>query len=273
VTNPRMRFISGLPRSGSTLLSALLRQNPRLAAGVTSPVASLITAVLPKMSGPGEFAAFFDDQRRRDVLRGMFDGYYAKAPRGGVVFDTNRNWTARVSLLLDLYPDTRIVCLVRDVGWILDSIERQLRRHPLHVSRALNFQAGSSVYARVEMLMNSDTGLVGQAWSALREAWFGDHANKLIVIDYDRFVRDPAPITRALYHALGEPAFAHDYDNVAFDEPDYDATLGMPGLHTVRPKVAHQPRPPCIPPDLFEKYAESAFWVRPEMNRRGAVVL
>ena len=34
-------FISGLPRSGSTMLSAILRQNPRFHAGMSSPVASL----------------------------------------------------------------------------------------------------------------------------------------------------------------------------------------------------------------------------------------
>ncbi|MBD9680249.1 sulfotransferase, partial [Pseudomonas sp. PDM18] len=31
-------FISGLPRSGSTLLSAILLQNPRFHAGMSSPV-------------------------------------------------------------------------------------------------------------------------------------------------------------------------------------------------------------------------------------------
>ncbi|WP_445305906.1 sulfotransferase [Microcoleus sp. T3_A4] len=31
-------FISGLPRSGSTLLAALLRQNPRFYSAMTSPI-------------------------------------------------------------------------------------------------------------------------------------------------------------------------------------------------------------------------------------------
>ena len=35
-------FISGLPRSGSTLLSALLRQNPSFHADISSPVALLM---------------------------------------------------------------------------------------------------------------------------------------------------------------------------------------------------------------------------------------
>ena len=33
----KMHFISGLPRSGSTLLSAILRQNPRFYAAMSSP--------------------------------------------------------------------------------------------------------------------------------------------------------------------------------------------------------------------------------------------
>ena len=36
-----VHFISGLPRSGSTLLAALLRQNPRFEAGMSGPLAGL----------------------------------------------------------------------------------------------------------------------------------------------------------------------------------------------------------------------------------------
>ncbi len=43
-------FISGLPRAGSSLLAALLRQNPQLHADVTSPVARLYAAMLMGMS-------------------------------------------------------------------------------------------------------------------------------------------------------------------------------------------------------------------------------
>ena len=269
----KLHLISGLPRSGSTLLSAILRQNPRFSAGVTSPVASMIGAVMPRMSGASEFTSFFDDDRRRRVLRGMIEGYYGPVPEGGVVFDTNRSWTGRAALLRDLYPNARIICLVREVGWIIDSLERILRRNPLQVSRSLNLQAGASVYARAEALMNSDTGLVGIAWSSLREAWFGDDAKSLIVVEYEKFVSNPGATIERLYRELQEPAFTHDFDNIVYDEPDYDATLGMPGLHQVRPRVGRQDRAPCIPPDIFATYAESSFWKRPDMNRRGVVML
>lgn len=55
--------MSGLPRSGSTLLAAILRQNPRLHANVASPVAGLFLAMLREMSA-GESAIFFDDSQR-----------------------------------------------------------------------------------------------------------------------------------------------------------------------------------------------------------------
>ena len=41
-----IHFISGLPRSGSTLLAALLRQNPRFQAGMSGPLAGLFGALL-----------------------------------------------------------------------------------------------------------------------------------------------------------------------------------------------------------------------------------
>jgi sulfotransferase len=268
-----IHLISGLPRSGSTLLCALLRQNERFSAAMTSPVFSMVNALLPKMSEGREFAVFFDDQRRRTILRGVFDAYYANCAPEHVVFDTNRIWTGKVALLSDLYPEARIICCVREIGWIIDSIERMLRQNPLRLSRVFNFQPGTSVYGRVETLMNSDNGLIGNAWSSLREAWFSEYAKRLIVINYEKLVREPQLIMRRLYEELNEPLFQHDFNHVVYDEPDYDASMGMPGLHTVREKVEYQKREPCIPPDLFAKYADAQFWLKPEMNRRAVTIL
>jgi sulfotransferase len=268
-----IHLISGLPRSGSTLLCALLKQNRRFSAAMTSPVVSLVNTLLPKMGGVNEFAVFFDDERRRTIMRGVFDVYYAHVAPGQVVFDTNRTWTAKAALVSDLYPEARIICCVREVGWIIDSIERMLRQNPLQVSRMFNFQAGSSVYARVETLMNSDTGLIGLAWSSLREAWFSEYARRLIIVNYDRLVREPQVIMRRLYEELKEPPFQHDFNHVAYDEPDYDAAIGMPGLHKVREKVEPQKRELRIPPDIFARYADTNFWLKPEMNPRGVTIL
>lgn len=267
-----VHLISGLPRSGSTLLSALLRQNPRFSAGMTSPIASLIGALHPKMCG-GEFGGFFDDVKRAGILRGVFEGYYSNTPTDHVVFDTNRSWTGRAALFGELYPNARIICCVREIGWIIDSIERLLAKNPLQLSRMFNFQPGTSIYSRVEALMNSETGQVGLAWSTMREAWFGENAQRLILIPYDRLVKDPRKTLDRLYAELNEPTFTHDFTNVVYDENDFDSHVGMPGLHTVRPEVAYKERKPSIPPDVFSKYAATHFWEKSELNTRGVTIL
>ncbi|MYM37528.1 sulfotransferase [Duganella sp. FT94W] len=267
-----VHFISGLPRSGSTLLSALLQQNPRFSAAVTSPVASMWGSLQRKMSG-GEFSTFFDDARRARVLRGVLDGYYAPSAEDGVVFDTNRTWTASMALTQLLYPGSRVICCVRDVGWIIDSVERMLQKNPLQYSKIFNFQAGSSVYARTEMLMNADNGLIGAAWSTLREAWFGEFAPRLIIVPYDNLVAAPEQVMRRLYREIDEPWFAHDFQHADYDEPRYDAALGMPGLHKVRPQVQAPDRKLSIPPDLFAKHVNASFWTKPELNFRNTTVL
>lgn len=265
-------FISGLPRSGSTLLSAILRQNPRFSAAMTSPVASLVGAIHPKMCG-GEFGSFFEDTTRANVLRAVFDGYYANRTSAQVVFDTNRSWTGRMSLLQALYPGSRVICCVRDIGWIIDSVERMLAKNPLQLSRIFDFKPGSSVYARAETLMHSDSGLIGLPWSTMREAWFSDSAQRLILLPYGRLVANPQATIARLYSELGEPTYPHDFDNVVYDEPGYDSQIGMPGLHKVRAKVSLEARTPCIPHDLFAKYASTQFWERAELNTRGVTIL
>ena len=82
-------FLSGLPRSGSTLTAALLRQNPRFHAGMSSPVAALFEGLIAQVSAGTELSTMVDDEQRARLLRGLFDGYYADRPEP-VIFDTNR---------------------------------------------------------------------------------------------------------------------------------------------------------------------------------------
>ena len=269
----RFHLISGLPRSGSTLLCALLKQNPRFSAAMTSPVAALCGALMQKMSGASEFSMFFSDEKRSAILRSVFDAYYADIPTDRVVFDTNRTWTSKTALLQMLYPKARIICCVREVSWIIDSVERIVRKNALQPSRLFNYKTSGTVYSRVDILMNPEAGLIGLAWSSLREAWFSENASQLIIVNYENLVREPQLTIERLYSELGEMPFPHDFENVAYDEPVYDAELGIPGMHKVRPKIDYQKRETCLPPDLFARYADTNFWLNPNLNHRGVTIL
>jgi sulfotransferase len=258
----RFHFISGLPRSGSTLLAAILRQNPRFQAGMTSPVGSLLTAVMAQFSAGSEFAAMVDDAQRRRVLRGLFDTYYGDAAPP-VVFDTNRMWCARMPALAELFPGSKVIACVRNVAWIMNSLERLHQANPFENSKLFAHAGGrGNVYNRLETLAQHDQ-MVGFGWAATREAFYGEHAASMLVVDYDLLAQAPHKVLPLIYQFIGEPVFEHDFDRVEYDAPDFDLPMGAPGLHRVQPKVALTPRRSIIPPDLFDKYSKMSFWTDP----------
>jgi sulfotransferase len=232
----------------------------------------LCSTVLPRMSGNSEFTVFFDEQRRKQILTGIFSSYYHANDRP-IVFDTNRSWTGKMALLGDLFPTSKVICCVREVDWILDSVERLFNNNPTQLSKILNFASTSSVYARVEVLMNSDSGLIGQAWSTFREAWFGDSSARLLVIPYEKLCQNPAAVFAQLYSELDEPYYEHDFSNVEYDAPEFDRLLGTPGLHHVRGPVRLLERTTCLPPDIASKYTELNFWKKASLNARQVKIL
>ena len=259
----RFHFISGLPRSGSTLLAAILRQNPRFHAGMTSPVGSFFSAILAQVSAGSEFASQVDEAQRKRLLMSLFNAYYEQELHRDVIFDTNRMWCAKLPALLDLYPDAKIIACARNVAWVMDSIERQFRSNPYENTKLFGGNlARSTVYQRLEGLAQHDQ-LVGFAWAALREAFYGEQAKNLLVVDYELLTQAPQKVLALLYDFIGEPYFEHDFDHVEYDAPDFDLQLGVPGLHRVKPKVEFTERRTIIPPDLFDKYSKMTFWTDP----------
>lgn len=256
----KIHFISGLPRAGSTLLAALLRQNPRFHAGMTSPVGALFSGMLGQLSAGSEFGPVVERETRRRLLRGLFETYYADLGERAVVFDTNRLWCARLPALIDLFPDAKVIACVRNVAWVMDSIERLYRANPYeHTKLFSNDSERNTVYSRVDTLAQNGR-LVGFAWSALKEAYYGAEAGALLLVEYDLLAQTPERVMRLIYEFLGEPWFEHDFENVHYDAPAFDEALGISGLHRVRPRVRLESRRTVLPPDLFERYAQLSFW-------------
>ncbi|HWE98181.1 MAG TPA: sulfotransferase [Caulobacteraceae bacterium] len=256
-------LISGLPRSGSTLLSALLRQNPKFHASMTSPMLALMNAMLRHMSQENEGAVFIDDDQRTRILRGVVDNFYADISPGQTIFDTNRGWTTKLWLLAKLFPQTKVICCVRNPAWVLDSLERLTRRNALEPSGIFKYDPVGTVYTRAEGLMGAN-GMVGYAIAALREGVFDEHRGRLMLVRYETLVGDPKATLAKIYEFVGAEPFEHDPDNIEEDymSLEFDARLGAPGLHSVGGRVRRTTRPTLLPPDLFQKYAKDDFWER-----------
>lgn len=255
---PRFHFISGLPRSGSTLFSAILRQNPSYYANMSSPVGSLLNGVLEQIGAGSEFYSFFNEEKRRNMCTSIFDAYYKDQQDKQVIFDTNRMWTSKMHQLVELYDDFKMICLVRNPAWIMDSFEQIYRKNPFNYSKMFAPGNRHTVYSRCESMVNG--GIVGSSWSALKEAFYGDYSDRLLLIDYDLLTMHPERTMDLVYEFTGESKYRHDFDNVEFSHDEFDYTIGVKGLHAVKRKVEHKARRSILPPDLFNKYSEMAFW-------------
>lgn len=260
-----VHFISGLPRSGSTLLSALLRQNPRITAGMTSPVGHLVNSLLRETSQKHEDSVFIDDALRQRLLRYVFDAYYDNAGPDHVVFDTNRMWTTKLTLLTTLFPKARVICCVRNPAWVMDSIESLVRSNAFELSGIFSFETGGTVYSRAEGL-GSPGGMVGYAFNALREAIYGPHADRLLLVRYESLVSAPLPTLAKIHDFIGEPMAEHNPDRIepCYDMIQFDQRLGTPGLHDVGGRVQARERPTILPPDLYERHRQMEFWMDAE---------
>ncbi|MEM7236579.1 MAG: sulfotransferase [Pseudomonadota bacterium] len=269
----KIHFISGLPRSGSTLLSAILRQNPKFHAGMTSPVGPLFNACLNAMGADNEFAVFFKEEQKRSILKGIFDNYYQHLDTSEVCFDTNRMWTSRMAPVRQLYPDSKIICCVRNPAWVMDSVERLIRKNAFDVSRMFNSpQERSTIYTRAEALLHPNR-MIGFAWSALKEAYYSADSDMMLLVDYDLLASRPTEVLPLIYQFIGEELFDHDFDNVEYEAEDFDSQLLVKDLHTVRGKVELRERQTILPPDLFTRFQDLIFWQDGQGTRAHRIVV
>lgn len=268
----KFHFISGLPRSGSTLLAAILRQNPRFGAAMSSPVGPIVNACLTAMGAGNEFSMFLDDQKKREILLGIFAGYYGNTPAGSVRFDTNRLWSGRLPVIRRLFPEAKVICCVRNPAWVLDSVETLLQRNAFDVSRIFNTDMErATIYTRAEALLGRNR-MIGSSLAALKEAYYGQNSDMLLLVDYNLLAKRPQDTLPLIYQFLGEPPFEHDFDNVSYEAEDFDSFMQVKGLHRVEGKVELRERVSLLPPDLFEQFTRLAFWTDPSRSRANHIV-
>ena len=251
-------FIAGLPRSGSTLLASILSQNPAISAGITGPAAAIFTAMQRAISQGNEAANFLNNDQRSALLRAALTSCH-NGPQH-IVFDTNRSWPTKINILATLFPECRIVCCVRDIAWVVDSIERLVRKNVYDLSGIFNFQPNMTVFDRARAL--TEGGLVGSANVAMMEAAYGEHADRLLLVEYDALTTHPLDTLVAIYQFLNLPYYErHDYQAIKQvpGAAEFDRRMGTPGLHDLGPTVKRIERQTILPPEIFNSFG-TPFW-------------
>ena len=252
-------FISGLPRSGSTLLSSILNQNPDFYVDIGSPVEKLTGNAIDVITSSKRSITITEDQRK-NLLYGVFDGYYKHIEKP-VIFDSCREWTKKTPFLKALFPYTKILCPVRDIVSILNSFELIASKNPFYTKTFILTIHKDNVFSRCDDMMDKNSGIIAVPWVLLQEG-YALHPEMIMLIEYENLCKTPEKTMREVYEFLEKPYYSHDFENVEYSSENFDKSCNLKDLHTVKKKVEYNP-PRCIlPPEIVKKYTEIniEFW-------------
>ncbi len=184
VSDRALVFITGLFRSGSTLIEQMLAGHPRVAAG--GEIAYFDRA-FERASPPFPGAAAAMGPEGWRALGGGYVDYLDRSfPAGAIVTNKRPDSAAYLGLLKGLFPNARFVHTVRA---------------PRDLGLSIWFQQldGSVAYA-------NDLGNIAHHWEQSRrlmQHWRGLFGDAIAGADYDRFVAAPRTVAAPLLDFLG----------------------------------------------------------------------
>jgi len=213
-----MNVITGLPRSGSTLLCNVLNQNPDIHASSTSILAPMIKAISDSASNlPETTSCLINEKGFYAKLHDSIKAFSSTWHPDKTVFDKGRLWSSMGLIYKDLYPEGLMVVMVRDLRDVFASMEKQHRKTPLLHNE--NMVSSEGLFERADMVF-SPTGMVGGCVAGIEDL-IRRQLNNVLFIKYEIFVNNPAGTLKAIYEYLGTE-FTHNLDNVKNVSTDVD---------------------------------------------------
>ena len=276
--------MAGLPRSGSTLLGALLAQNPRIHTEPASPLMELVAAINQILERNEHYRAYPKQKQLFALIRSLFPSYYGNTDRP-VIVDKNRGWPIQISGLEQCVVEkAKIICPVRSIDEILASLLRIARENPWDPqSGRINFidrhliAANQSINDdnRCEALLDI-RGLLGQSMAAIHSAIDKGFGDRLHFVEYAKLVKSPAKTLAGIYRFIGEePYQGHVFDSIAQGERENDSEVfAVPSLHEVRPKLEKSSTDPAavLPARYYERCQGAEFWRAGGVARNSSLI-
>ena len=251
-------FIAGLPRSGSTLLTAILNQNPSFHSNISDSLLYCIESVINNLSSKQAPLAVKEENAAR-MLIGLIDGFYFDVDKPSI-FNANRGWTKHVEYLYRLNPNFKIICPVRNYNQILNSFEKNYKSRRLidPVDTVIYNGVTANVWARTNHIGNDS--FVMASYNFLKEAYYGPYKEHLLLVEYEDLTKDPNNTLRKIYDFLEEPYFEHDFGYVSYSNEAYDNKLLAHNLHKIEGPVQFKETEVVLPPELWDAYSGMEFW-------------
>ena len=269
----RYYFMAGLPRSGSTLLSAILNQNPQIHAGPSSPVFSTMLVVENHFRIDPFFKGFPKIAQGNAIIKSVINQFYDDIDRP-VVIDKNRAWPANIRFIEGYIGQrAKVICPVRDISEVIASFITMIHRHPYAEGKGrLNIIDEQLV--KNNIAINDDNrcdfiagpqGILGQSIGAIQEAVRLGLRDRLHFVEYKDLMSNPQKSMDAIYSFLGEERFTHDFDNIENKHRENDLEIwGLEDMHEVRKTLGRTSTDPkkVLSPYVLSRCGAMGLWNR-----------
>jgi sulfotransferase len=226
----KLYFLSGLPRSGSTLITSILMQNPDIytESNGNSPVCNLMWDLQTSIKGDiaNELITVAGKKDKiKDLMKAIPEAYYSDVKQP-IIIDKCRNWTHPVNLEMILnYIDEnpKIIVTTRNLVDVVKSwiYVRKQNKHP-----------------------NPEEGILDEGSEPIMRAFRAfefakkEGGKKYLFIDYEKIVNEPEQIIKEIYDFCEWKTFKHSFKNIINTRPNLDKFYnGLDGLHDIRPEI------------------------------------
>lgn len=262
-------YLSGLPRSGNTVLSAILNQHPDIHSSALSPVCEYMWVLHNSFNVQENTRRNIDKSGSLSIFSNLLENHYAAIDKP-IVFDREKNWGSPANLgMLKYYvtPTPKIIYTVRPIVEILASfitlyaksefIEKEMASKGWDYKHYLTLDDN-----RCDFLMRPWGGIETELLF-VNELKKSENKDVFHIIEYDDLINKPQEVMNDVYNFVGIESFSHNFTNIIKVEKDYEKLIGMPETtHKIRPILKKtSPKPESILSDyVISKYSNMEFW-------------
>jgi sulfotransferase len=262
-------FMAGLPRSGSTLLSALLNQNPEIYSGPSSPVVGMMLSLERELSNNELFLAYPKFEVCKQIIANLLPQFYMDVEKS-VIIDKNRSWVNRPEYIEGYFGiEPKILCPVRNMDDVVASFVKMCHDQENKKSDMLNFIDAGLVksnlpitdFNRAQFVCSG--GIIGQSVDGIKQMLENGRRNQLHFIEYDDLMQNPQQTMDTIYEFLGLEKFKHDFNDINnVHQEDDSRQYGFENMHMVRKELTPSTNSAkdILPEEVLELVTGQEFW-------------
>lgn len=234
-------FLAGLPRSGSTLLTSILYQNPTIHTEGHSALCNVMWDTQMSLENNPHLKATGREHTKADIMSMLPKAYYAQQERD-IVLDKSFTWTLSGNIeMIQKYitPAPKFIVMERTIDEIVNSFLGLMERSDSNgVFDISNFTG--TLQERREQAIRAEGGSLHADIRAYNNA--KDHSDQSMFhyVSYKDLVEKTQETIDGIYTFLGLPLFDHDLGNIENLHTEDDTVWGFKDMHTIRPVISYR---------------------------------